>query len=167
MTALTQLSDGARVSASLLRSVKPLAAYKASSQSVVSSTTLQNDSALFVPVPANAIYWFQAFIAYAGFTQNASDLKFMWSVPSGASMTWEPTYLNTSGAQISNGANAAGAVIVAGTNGVSNFRAITGCGTLAVGGTPGNFQLQWAQNTSVSTATIIQTGSTIELFQVQ
>jgi uncharacterized protein YgiB involved in biofilm formation len=128
------------------------------------STTLVNDSALFVPVVANAVYLFESFIQYIGGTQGSSDLKMMWAVPTGSSMSWTPMYVNTSGTLVAAGANGQGATIIAGTSG---NRTISGFGTLAVGSLAGNMQLQWAQNTPSTTATQVIAGSLLTSWQVQ
>jgi hypothetical protein len=167
MTALGQVAAGARITAAMLRAVSPNAAYKGSNQSVVSSTTVVNDNALFVPVLANGVYLFEAFISYSGFTRGVSDLKMNWAAPSGSVLNWMPMFLNTSGTLVAAGGNGLGAVIQAGTNGVSNNFTVTGLGTLSVGSTAGNMQLQWAQNTSSTTATMVQAGSLLALWQVQ
>src|ERR1700722_15342794 len=135
----------------MLRSVAPLAAYKAASQSIASSTTLQNDSALFVPVVANAAYIFEMVISYTGGAQGVSDIKVQWVGPSGTTMLWTPAYINTSGTGVASGTNGIAALVMAGSNGAGNGRAVTGSGTVNVGGTAGNFGLQWAQNSSSGT----------------
>lgn len=164
MSALGQVAAGSRVTAAMLRAVAPNAAYKGSAQGVTSSTALVNDSALFVPVLANAIYLFETVIQYVGGTQNSSDLKMMWSAPAGSVLAWSPTYLNTSGVLVAGIANGISATLIAGTSG---NRTITGFGSLAVGSTAGNLQLEWAQNTSNATATQVIAGSLLALWQVQ
>lgn len=166
MTAASQVAAGGRATASQIRSIAPLAAYKSANQTVTSSTTMVNDSLLVVPVAANAIYFFEAFISYQGFTQNISDLKMGWAAPSGSTMVWTPLYLNTSGVLIGGIQNLIGATVIAGSNGVSNQRTVSGFGGFSVGGTAGNLQLQWAQNTSSTTPTTVLAGSIISLWQV-
>jgi len=138
----------------------PLVAYKGSDQSVTSSTTPVNDSALFVPLVANATYWFAAFIDYEGGTGGSSDLKWNYTVPAGANMRATASYRNTSGTAVTwNLMNASQSI--AGTNGAGNVLGASVFGTIAMSSTAGNVQMQWAQNTSSGTATIVHTGSVI------
>lgn len=168
MTAAGLLPAGTRLTASGLRAVAPLAAYKASSQSVSSSTILQNDSVLSVPVAANAIYFFECLLSYQGGTSNASDLKFAWGVPSGTSMVYQvtgQTVAATPAATLGYLRGVAGMSI--GTAGAGNSFSCLMSGTVNLGASSGNLTLQWAQNTSNATATIVQTGSILSLWQVQ
>lgn len=171
MTAASQILAGARLTAALLQGVAPLAAIKGTDQSVTSSTALVSDSALFLQVAANAGYFVVTYIAYEGFTQGSSDMKWQWTGPAGATLSLTDVYYPTSGGI---GANTNIAAITAlstvrtsGTSGAGVKLAQLMFGTLTTGGTSGTFQFQWAQNTSSATATIVHAGSAVAAWQVQ
>jgi hypothetical protein len=65
-----------------------VSAYKTTAQDAP-STTLVNDSQLFVTVAANAVYEFDGWLWYAGAAPaSSSDLVVCFSIPAGATMTW-------------------------------------------------------------------------------
>jgi hypothetical protein len=144
----------------------PLVAYKTSDQNVASSTTLVNDTALFLPVAANAFYWFQSVLQYKGGTSGSSDMKWQWNVPSGATLRYAANYLSAAfSVQVGDG-KVAGVSYAAGTNGTTNPFTVQVSGHLAVGATAGNLQLQWAQNTSNGTATTVGQSSVVMLTRI-
>lgn len=143
----------------------PLAAYKTSDQNIASSTTLTNDTVLFVPVAANSFYWFQSVLHYKGGASGASDLKWQWTVPAGATLRYAANYLSTAFTVQVGAEQVAASPNGAGTNGTSNVFTVQMSGHLAVGSTAGNLQLQWAQNTSNGTATTVGTGSAVILMK--
>lgn len=166
MTAVSSVNAGSRITASMLRGVAPLAVVKGADESVTSSTTLQNDDALFLSVAANATYLFECYLNYEGGTLGSSDLKLVWSAPSGATMRFTFAHVDTSGNNVCSVTSAAGSTLTTGTNGAASLRGATMKGTLAVGATAGTLQLTWAQNTSSGTATIIHALSHLALWQV-
>lgn len=132
---------------------------KSADESVTSSAVLQNDDHLVVGLLANSQYWIELFLIYqAGTTE---DLALGFSVPSGAALYWthgglrggatgsvdniSRTFLDESGA---------GWIGGTGANAV-----VMGEGRVVTGGSAGNLQLRWAQNTSGGTATIVRAGS--------
>jgi hypothetical protein len=145
---------------------------KPSDESVISSTTLQFDNDLTVPITANASYTFMCYLDYEGNTPTNGDLKWVWVLPTGATLRYNPVYTNaTTTLNVSIGTTVAGSttmsgVLAAGTNGAGNLRGLTMTGSLIVGSTPGSLSLQWAQNTSSSTATIIHAQSTLTIVRV-
>lgn len=166
MTAISQIPAGARLTASELQGVAPLAAYKGADETVTSSAVLQNDDALFVTVAANATYKFQLWLNYEGGTQGSSDLKIGWSLPSGATIKGSATYINASGGSVVEVYFTNASTLAAGTNGAASIRGFFAKGTLAVSSTGGTMQLQWAQNTSSGTGTIVHSGSELSLWQL-
>lgn len=144
----------------------PLVAVKTSDQSATSNTALFGDSALFVACAANATYRVHANILYEGGTLNASDLKWQWSFPSGA--TWTFHYLGvTPGGLTTVGLVGSGATTFAsGSVGAGNYRAVEFVGTLVTSSTAANLAFNWAQNTSNGTPTIVHALSFLELQRV-
>jgi hypothetical protein len=144
----------------------PLAAYRTSTQSVTSSTTLVNDNALFVTVAANAVYRGELVLIYDGDT--AGDLKAAWTVPASATIS---TAFATG---LSGSAAAATDDLVTGASNTPQFGALgsgTNCAALYIfilttSGTSGTLQFQWAQNTSSATATRVFAGSHLVLQRI-
>lgn len=164
MTAPGNIFAGGRVTADDIAGVAPLAVIKGADESVTSSTALQADNALFVPVLAEATYLFECVLDYEGGAQGSSDLKWMWALPAGAALDYAQINLNTSGNLALT--NAGSGNRTAGTNGAGNTLAVTMTGTLTTSAVAGNLQLMWAQNTSSGTPTIIHAPSKLALWQV-
>lgn len=130
-------------------------AYKSTTESVTSSTTLQNDDELVIAMAASSKYAFEGVLFYDGST--AGDFKAAFTVPSGATISWSaaapisgtapPASYNSLAATASAGALNF-ACIASGTTQAMHFR-----GAVAVSTTSGNLQLQWAQVGSSATAT--------------
>jgi hypothetical protein len=166
MTAAGQVYAGSRETAAMLQGVAPLSAYKATNQPG-SGSTLANDSALVIPLQANAVYDFELILGYFGGTQGSSDIKLGWSLPSGASMGYT-VYGNTTGGNPTDAPwYTASSTPALGTNGTgTNIGAILS-GTVSVGANAGNMQLQWARNAGSGTAPTVLAGSILLAWQVQ
>jgi hypothetical protein len=133
---------------------------KSADQSVTSSTTLVNDTHLKFAVAANETYIFQLWLfTYAA--DGTPDIKVTCAGPAGSTVLW-------SSSQVIFNAAAATTLTSVNTSGVSadlfidaNNRAIQLYGTIANGGTAGDLQFQWAQNTSSANSTTTKAGSSI------
>lgn len=144
-------------------------AYKTGDESVTSSTTLQNDDLLVLPVVANARYIMDALFFYTGAGDGPTGgLKLGWTGPSGATMLW-----NNFGTNQNTGALVGYNVVAenigggrgVGTNGGTQMSCAPK-GTLVTGASSGNLQLQWAQGGSNATATVLKVGSFIRLTRI-
>jgi hypothetical protein len=142
-----------------------LSVIKSSDQDVTSSAVLVNDNALFLPMVANATYWFNCFLSYKGGTLGSSDLQFQWAGPASSSMRFGASYF-AGGGGWDGIAGYMGYNITATTNGTSNVRPVIMTGSVQTSTTAGNLQLQWAQNTSDSTPTTVQAQSYLSLVRV-
>jgi hypothetical protein len=155
------------MTAAMLRAIAPNAVIKGADQSLASSTTLQNDNALFVPCAANATYFFVCMLDYEGGTAGSSDIKWVWSVPTSSALRYH--LIATAAAAVlatTTGTTQPGAATVtAGTNGAGVLRGATMLGSL-ITSTAGLLQLQWAQNASNATPTIVHGQSVLALWQV-
>lgn len=130
---------------------------KSADQNVTSSTTLVSDTAFTWTLDASTRYAFEMFVAYTGAT--AGNLNVGWSVPSGASMAWCATGLDT-GLAYKNVANlAAGTTSTFGAAGTTLGRVAHLSGTILTDTTSGSFTLRWAQATSNVSATSVRSGS--------
>ena len=133
---------------------------KSADQTVTSSTTLVNDSQLKFAVAANETWIFQAWL-YTYAADGTPDIKVTFTGPSGSTVFWSSSQV------IFNAAAATTLTVVApgATTGDlfvdSNLRAIQLYGTILNGGTAGDVQLQWAQNTSSANGTSVKAGSSI------
>lgn len=139
----------------------PVIRRKTSDETVTSSTTLQDDNDLTIPVAASEVWVGRVVVFYDAVT--AADISLSIDVPSGATLAFSVA---------GPGATASGDPDVsrfrmrntAGAFGLGGL----GAGTIAVGTiefyvanstTPGNIKLQWAQASSNATGTVVKIGS--------
>lgn len=153
----------------ILSYTAPSIIQKPSDESLSSTTTLQDDDHLILPVLANASYFMQAQILYHGGT--AGGLKLGWSGPSGATLLWTiGGAAFGSGANAPNtyfGANGLGGSDILGTDGVGGIDMFaTPHGTLVTSSTPGSLTLRWAQGVSDSATTTVKAGSVLMLQRI-
>jgi hypothetical protein len=152
---LKPLTDLAKLTAETYNATKTLG------QTVNNSTTLVNDTDLVLPMVANAIYRFEC---YAISNSNATaDWKCTWAVPSGTTMSYYCIGYTTAdvfGLFHSN----AGTTQQIGGGGADRGTLMRG--TVSVSSTPGNLQLQWAQNTLNASNTIVQAQSYLDLTRI-
>lgn len=162
-----QVQAGQKGTAALLAAIAGQKIVKPTDQQVTSSTALQNDNDLFLPVLANATYLIDFYINYSGGATGASDLLMQWSVPAGATMRYGADFQSSAGLTVVTGATyTAGTGITAGTNGTSNLMSVRGRGSLIVSTTAGNLQHRWAQVTSSATPTTVRAQSYLALVMV-
>jgi hypothetical protein len=131
----------------------PRAVVKPTDESVTSSTTLQADNDLVLPVDANGTYRLDMYLDYEA--ASGGDLKMGFTFPAGLLMRYHLVgtdnsgnpYTGSTNIQTSNPiVNGAGAAVLRG----ASFR-----GTVVTTGTAGNLTLTWAQNASNATSTIV------------
>lgn len=142
----------------------PLAAIKTSDQSVTSSTTMVNDTALVLTPAVSASYLFQCYIYFQAGT--TGDFKWQFGVPAGAFMRYMALYQGTGGGFGNQNTNGAADVVAAQGNGAGVDNAVFMAGTLVMGSTAGNCQFKWAQNTSDGTASIVKAQSCLYLYRI-
>lgn len=159
---------GQRLTAADLNAALGLAVIKGADQSLLNNSSLQDDNALILALTAGAAYDFTAYLNYEGAATGAGDLKFNWLVPSGANLRYTYHCSSTSGLAPLTGVTATAATIVnAGSNGAGTLMGADMTGTLIVGSSAGNLQLQWAQATAnASVATIVHAQSKVRLVRV-
>jgi len=133
---------------------------KSSDQTVTSSTTLVNDSQLKFAVAASETYIFQAWL-YTYAADGTPDIKVTFTGPSGSTVFWSSSQVIFTGGGattltvVAPGATAADFYVDA------NYRAIQLYGTILNGGTAGDLQFQFAQNTSSANGTSVKAGSSL------
>ncbi|MFJ3665079.1 hypothetical protein ACIPSE_01345 [Streptomyces sp. NPDC090106] len=127
-------------------------ARKTADQSKTSTTTLGNDTHLFLPVVANATYGLFLLCVFSGGT--TGDIKFDWTVPSGTVLRWADQ-TGTSGLNTD--------VDVYSAPGGTTQVAFQIWATVVTSSTAGNVQFRWAQNATDATATIVRANSMLQL----
>lgn len=159
------ITAGSRILASIIQSVAPLAAIKGADESVTSSTVLQNDNELFVPLAANAAYLFRCYLDYEA--ENANNaFQWAWSGPAGYSLRYTASYLA--------GGTLLGARTITGSTTKTSDGLGAGAlmaadmtdGTIVTGATAGNLQLQWSQAISNAVPAIVHAQSLLALWRI-
>lgn len=144
---------------------------------VTSSTTLQDDNHLVLPVTSNASYTFQLWLmGQAAGNSTVGDLKCGFTFPATATVHFSGTGPNNADLSSGIGSQSNGEWIArpSAVSGVTNIpfgmSGVPICvhltGVLYNLGTAGNLRLQWAQNTSDSNSTTLLAGSWMRLVRV-
>lgn len=162
MTVYPTWLAGQIVTAAALTGMQTNMIVKQATESVTSSTTLQDDDELVVPVVANATYSITFYIAAVGAT--AGDINTEYSVPSGTTgFKWcigpavsATDRENTSMVSAVHGFTTDRSYgVVSTTLGVAIVESLQ----VVTGSTAGNVVFRWAQNASSATATSVLAGS--------
>ena len=147
---------------------------KTADETINSSTTLQNDDHLVLPVVANAVYTFALDLYMTEATDFVGDFKMSFTCPTGATfdMHGEGAHVtDLSGGTSSNG-EWIGKLATASAGATLSFGVGTGLtgvrvyGRLVMSSTAGNFQMQWAQNASDASGTTLKAGSFMTMTRV-
>lgn len=141
---------------------------RSAAQVVNNSTVLVNDNTLLSALPTAGTFGFRSIIFYDAST--TADIKFAFTIPAGATMEWGINGMATTGAAgVGDGtwltATASGTAIPVGGSGVGTGMKAVMDGEITMGGTAGNLQLQWAQNTIDATNTSVHAGSRLEVWR--
>lgn len=132
--------------------------YKPGNQTF-NSLTLANDSALVLPVQANAVYFFGMCFTFQGGTAGSSDFKWGWTFPSGTTMLYGRLCTPVSGSF--NFYKTLQSDVVNSTSAGSGLISVLLAGSVTTSTTAGNLQFQWSQNSGTVTPTTVQAGSVI------
>lgn len=137
----------------------PKPVIKPSDTSRNSTTSMTNDPDLLLALAGSASYTINGVIFYSGPSAGSSDIKWTFTVPSGSNGQYFVAHQNLSGqftgAFQSNWTD----TLTANTNGVGSIMCLAIQGITVTGGSSGNLRMQWAQNTSNATNTIVQNQS--------
>jgi len=141
------------------KGISTLVAYKASTETVNNSDTMQNDDDLNFAVGASDYWAFKLLLLYT--TSPVSDIKFQFTVPASG------TLRAFSSTDIGDSSSGAGGTAASWTQSavalVEPHNTTTGIVTIEGvyygGGTAGTVQLQWAQNTAEVSDTSVLQGS--------
>ena len=133
---------------------------KSADESVASSTTLQNDDELKLPLEANTDYAIEAFLTFTA--HSSADLKFGFTWPNLASGYITGRWVGGGGVDGYGPLTSSGSTSDADGRGDGSPVVVRLWGSIFVGANAGDLQLQWAQNTSHATATKVKAGSWLE-----
>lgn len=134
--------------------------WKGSAQIVNNSTTLVNANDMLVALAASEVWRFEAQLWYESGT--TPDIKFAFTVPSGATLWW-----HRHGADEAGTVFGSGVVVGSGTSdpaqggGAGSIRSIHIRGLVVNSTTAGNLQLQFAQNSTNASDTTLHANSTL------
>jgi len=134
--------------------LQPLVAYKSSD--LGRNTTSQTaDPDLVIPVQANGIYRVTATLFYKISSTAGTDFTWTWTIPAGtAAGIYYTQYLGGGGGFVTEANLWTDAPHNADAGVVGTIYGISIEGTLAVGGTAGNFVLNWAANSATPVTTL-------------
>lgn len=146
----------------------PLAAVKTADTSRSSNTTLTNDPDILFSLASNATYQAEAFLWFHGGASGSSDLQFQWTGPAGFNFFYLLFHAEGGATGLTNSVNryVATSNAFCNTNGGSTENVAQILGTITTGGTAGTLNLQWAQNTSNATATVMRAGTHMTLRRI-
>lgn len=139
---------------------------------IISSTTLVSDAVLFAALPAAGRFQFDLTLFYDSST--AADFKVAFTIPAGATMQWGGIGASTtvsSGvgtAQFSTTVTSDASIAYGGSgNGAANVLMLIARGSVVMGGTAGNLQTRYSQQTSDATNTIVRAHSRLQVWRVE
>lgn len=130
--------------------IDTLFALKPLEECVVSSTTLQNDDELLIPVGANELWNFTCAILFDAHSN--PDIDFSFSGPASSVISF--AVMGAAGNNLEEGDE----WFVNGI-GLDVQMMVVLSGTIKTAGTPGNLQLKWAQNVTFATPVCVHAGS--------
>lgn len=120
---------------------------KSADETVNNSATLQNDDELKFAIGANEVWRFQLFLLInSGATP---DFKYGFTMPTGGDVIMTAAHRNPSNTSVVTGYSISQASAPISVRGIGvDFAYVLNEGIAVNGATPGNLQLQWAQNTA-------------------
>lgn len=169
MATYPDIAAGQRITSAMLSGLTWDYVIKTGTQTVTSSTTLVNDSDLFFPVVANGQYEFELHLRFGALL--AAGIKLAWTAPAGTSMNVSyggpgtanvaETNANTTEMKWVVHGHTTSAPFTSPRNTAASQTWLMAQSLFTAGATAGNIQLQWAQNVSNATGTIVQSPSYI------
>lgn len=165
---------GQGLRASQLAAMQPRYAVKTATEAVASSTTLQNDDSLTLPLQAGGVYEVEMVLIPAGNGSTAAagdrgQFKTAWLTPAGS------TGLKTCVGQVGPDRDSSlmrssshnfGTSVTYDLEGTGTASAVVEKAIVTVGGTAGDLTLQWAQAAVGATPTNLLTGSYLRVLRV-
>jgi hypothetical protein len=137
---------------------------KTADETVNNTTTLQNDDELKFAVAASAIWQFECDIYYTAV--GLADLKVTWIGPAGSTVIWSQIGQDASNNVLPGTSAFAGAATGTAAGVTATMLHQHFIGVVSNGATPGDLQLQWAQNTLNASNATVHALSNIRLVQL-
>lgn len=169
MSTYPTIYAGQRITAALLASMLPLEAVKTGSTSRASTTTVSADPELQLTVAAGADYVGHFYFRISGDPAGDMDVKFTTPGGGSDSGSWGGYHLNAGSADGGTGTtvrHALNAEITLSTPSAGTAQVVTGDFRLTIGATGGTFSIDWAQNVSNATGSVMERDSFITLKRV-
>lgn len=168
MAVWPNLYAGMRATADLLTSMQSMHAAKASSTSRASTTTISADPDLQLPVEANAQYLLEGYWRFSGAAAAGIDIQI--TVPTGTTGSYSDSG-RLAAAQVDSGTRTStrltfGVETTFSTPSTSAAQVLIPSGRVIVGSTAGTLSIDWAQNVSNATATVMEADSWIRLSRI-
>lgn len=136
------------------------------------NNTLQDDNEFWFNVNANDVWVFEMVLFVNSGTTNAPDIKWDFTIPTGATIKYGTQALSTASTAITGGQFIFGVTTatVPGSAGVLTTATIETMpvfinGTIRVASTGGIVQFRWAQNTSDATPTVVRQDSYMKRYR--
>lgn len=144
-------------------------AVKTADESVTSSTAMQNDDALTLPVSANTNIAFELWFPVTS-ASTTPDVKFNLSVPAGATLLGAANGFVGGGSSLYSAAGGVSFSTVADgirltMSSADGMYFVLVNGSVRVGATAGSITFRWAQNTSNATATTVKAGAYLKVVE--
>lgn len=155
---------GQDYTASLIQSFSPWTAWKAADTPRASDVTIAADPDLSIPTLANATYVVDGYLNFEGGTAGSSDLQ--WGLTSNGTLRYKVSGAGTGGTTVIGATDQGSGTVILGTNGAGNLRGADFHGMLIAGSSAGSLTLNWAQNTSNGTPTIMHANSWMSVRRV-
>lgn len=158
---------GTDYTAGLIQSLAPIWAYKAADSPPATTTTLAADPDLTFPVAANAVYLVFGWVHATGAAIGTGDLKLTLSCPGAATAWWDGIGYSTASTTVAlSAAKASGSSSSFGVNGSANPSSVRLEMYLSTG-SASTLTLQWAENTTNATGTVLKAGSRLLAVRAQ
>lgn len=168
------ITAGTRLTADVLNSMLDNFIFKPADTSRASNTTMSNDPDMVCPVDANATYFIEMVILFAGIA--TAGFRTQWTVPSGSSFNKRIAGPGSANAAEANAnttemrwsvVSATSAVNYTNPRNSASLQVYTIETAIAqIGATAGNITLQWAQTVSQTTGTVVAANSYIRYRQI-
>ncbi|MFH8805471.1 hypothetical protein ACH4F6_39020 [Streptomyces sp. NPDC017936] len=169
MAVWPNLYAGQRATADLLTSMLPLHAAKTASTSRASTTTISADPDLQLPVVANAQYLLHFYFRISGLPTADMDIQF--TTPAGCTGSYAVTGRLAGASAADTDARTSTRIAwnvetLYATPSTTAAQVNHGAGRLITGPTAGTLSVDWAQNISSTTASIMEADSWLELRRI-
>lgn len=143
-------------------------ARKTADQTVNNSVALVADTALTLPVVANAVYEVSGQVLYS--TTTTADMQAQFAAPAGAALEWAYSGYGSTATGSPSSVNLArltlGNIITPGGIGTGSRIGFRPLGILTTGGTAGSLTLTWAQGVAEVSDTVVHAGSFLKLTRI-